>query len=110
MPKVYVVQEMPNHNIAPALAYGEIEILLPSNMQIAFSVAPAIRRLRNKLRHFGDSDYLLMTGDPVAIGVACAVASHYNGGKFAALKWDRRDHLYIPVRVDTTEKGERDDF
>jgi len=110
MGKVYVVQEMPTHNIAPALAYGEIEVLLPSNMQIAFSAAPAVRRLKSKLRHFGDSDFLLLTGDPVAIGLACAVAAYFNGGKFSALKWDRRDHMYIPVKIDTTEKGERDDY
>lgn len=107
---VYVVQEMPTHNIAPALAYGKIEVLLPANMQIAFSTAPAIRRLKTKLSNFGDKDYLLLTGDPVAIGTACAIAAYKNGGAFSALKWDRRDHMYIPVTIDTTEKGERDDY
>jgi hypothetical protein len=107
--KVYVVQEMPTHNISPALKYGEIEVLLPSNTQIAFSTAPSIRRMRNKLRDFKDSDYLLLTGDPVAIGLACAIASFNNGGRYTALKWDRRDNMYIPVKIDVTQNGESDD-
>ena len=109
MSKVYVVQEMPTHNIGPALKYGEIEILLPANTQLAFSTAPSIRRMRNKLRDYKDGDYLLLTGDPVAIGLACAIASFNNGGRYTALKWDRRDCMYIPVKIDVTQNGESDD-
>lgn len=109
MPKVFVVQEMPNHDIAPAMSFGDVEVLLPSNTQIAFSTAPTVRRLKSKLRNYVDGDYLLLTGDPVAIGLACAIASFNNSGRFIALKWDRREKLYIPVRIDVTEKGERDD-
>jgi hypothetical protein len=109
VPKVYVVQEMFNHDISPAMKFGEVEVLLPHNTQIAFSTAPAVRRLKSKLRGFSDSDYILLTGDPVAIGLACAIASFYNSGRYTALKWDRREHLYIPVKIDVTEKGERDE-
>lgn len=109
MSKVYIVQEMPNHDIASAMSYGKMEVLLPSNTQIAFSTVPAIRRLRNKLREYGDSDFLLLTGDPVAIGLACSIAALYNAGRYTALKWDRREKVYIPVRIDITENGERDE-
>jgi len=98
-----------NHDISPAMKFGEVEVLLPQNTQIAFSTAPAIRRLKSKLRNFSDDDYILLTGDPVAIGLACAIASFYNAGRYTALKWDRREHLYIPVKIDVTEKGERDE-
>lgn len=107
--KVFVVQEMPNHDISTAMSFGEVEVLLPSNHQIAFSTAPTIRRLKNKLREYKDGDYLLLTGDPVAIGLVCAIASFNNSGRYTALKWDRRERLYIPVKLDITEKGERDD-
>ena len=40
MSKVYVVQEMPNHDIASAMKFGELSVLLPSNTQIAFSTSP----------------------------------------------------------------------
>lgn len=109
MPTVYVVQEMPNHDIAQAMKFGEIKILLPRTQQLAFSTAPTIRTLRRKLRDFTDEDFVLLTGDPVAIGLVCALAASFNGGRYTALKWDRRDFLYIPVKIDVTQNGERDD-
>ncbi len=109
MPTVYVVQEMPNHDLAPAMKYGDMKVLLSSYTQIAFSTAPTIRSLRQKLRKFSDEDFLLLAGDPVAIGLACSVAAHYNLGRYTALKWDRRERMYIPVKIDVTQKGESDE-
>ena len=106
---VYIVQEMPNHDLAPAMKFGEMKVLLSSYTQIAFSTSPTIRSLRNKLRGFSDTDFLLLAGDPVAIGLACSIASFYNSGRYTALKWDRREHLYIPVKIDVTQKGESDE-
>jgi len=107
--KVFIVQEMPNHDIAVAMKFGEMTVLLPSNTQIAFSTIPTVRTLRRKLREYKDGDYLLLTGDPVAIGLACSIAAFYNSGRYTALKWDRRERLYIPVKIDITENGERDE-
>lgn len=109
MPTVFVVQEMPNHDIASAMRFGEMSVLLPSNTQIAFSTIPTVRTLRRKLREYKNGDYLLLTGDPVAIGLACSIAAFYNSGRYIALKWDRRERLYIPVKIDITENGERDE-
>lgn len=109
MSNVYIVQEMSNHDISGAMKFGQMQVLLPSNTQIAFSTAPVVRRLKRKLREFTDNDYLLLTGDPVAIGLVCAIAAAYNSGRYTALKWDRRERLYIPVRIDITEKGESDE-
>ena len=109
MAKVFVVQEMPNHDIAAAMKFGEMVVLLPSHTQIAFSTIPSIRTLRRKLRDYKDGDSLLLTGDPVAIGLACSIAAFYNSGRYTALKWDRRERLYIPVKIDITENGERDE-
>tara|TARA_R110000868_G_scaffold54085_4_gene169371 strand:- start:2995 stop:3324 length:330 start_codon:yes stop_codon:yes gene_type:complete len=109
MTTVYVVQEMPNHDITAALKFGDVQILLPANMQIAFSTAPAIRRIRRKLQNFQKGDYLLLTGDPVAIGMTCAIAAFYNAGNYSVLKWDRRERMYIPIAIDVTDNGESDD-
>jgi hypothetical protein len=109
MPTVFVVQEMPNHDLAPAMKFGDMKVLLPSYTQIAFSTSPTIRSLRHKLRDFSDNDFLLLAGDPVAIGLACSIAAFYNSGRYTALKWDRREHLYIPVKIDITQKGESDE-
>jgi hypothetical protein len=100
---------MSNHDIAPAMKFGDMKVLLPANTQIAFSTVPTVRLLRRKLREYKDGDYLLLTGDPVAIGLACSIAAFYNSGRYTALKWDRRERLYIPVKIDITENGERDE-
>jgi len=109
MAKVYVVQEMPNHDIASAFKFGEMSVLLPSNTNIQISTIPTVRVLRRKLREYKDGDYLLLTGDPVAIGLACSIAAFYNAGRYTTLKWDRRERLYIPIKIDITENGERDE-
>ena len=109
MPKVYVVSETPQHNIASALDYGQIETILPPNAQIAFSVVPTVRRIQRKLEKFSDEDFLLLIGDPSAIGIACAVAASKNNGRFKCLKWDKRERRYIPLEVDLFKKGDLDD-
>jgi len=107
-PRVFVVQEMFQHDITGAMRYGEVVPLLPSNAQVAFSPYPIIRSLRHKLVKMRPDDYLLLTGDPVLIGLCCSIAAMYNGGVYRVLKWDKRERLYIPITLDITEKGERD--
>ena len=109
MPKVYVVSETEQHNISSAMDYGQIEVILPPNSQIAFSVVPTVRRIQRKLEKFTDEDFLLLIGDPSAIGIACAVAASKNSGRFKCLKWDKRERRYIPLEVDLFKKGEIDD-
>lgn len=95
---VFVVQESPGKNISGASSYGELEVLLPPG-QVAFSPGPTVRILRHKLRNFSDEDFLIPIGDPAAISIAVALASSVNQGKFNLLKWDRQEHLYIPIKV-----------
>jgi hypothetical protein len=97
VPKVYVVSETLQHNIASAQDYGQI------------SVAPTVRRVQRKLDKFTDNDYLLLIGDPSAIGICCAVAAFKNNGRFKCLKWDKRERRYIPLEVDLFKKGELDE-
>tara|TARA_E500000178_G_scaffold278767_1_gene278342 strand:- start:97 stop:444 length:348 start_codon:yes stop_codon:yes gene_type:complete len=103
--KVYVVQEAANRNLLPANSYGEIKVLLPPG-QVAFSTGPTLRRLRDRLRHFRDTDYLLLMGDPAAIAMAAAVACDVNRGKFKMLKWDKQEQQYFAIAVDLYSKGE----
>jgi hypothetical protein len=81
---VYVVQESPKFNLLPAADYGDLQTLLPPG-QVMMATAPTIRILRDKLRSFSDSDYLLAIGDPIAIGMSVAIAAGFNGGKIRML-------------------------
>ena len=101
---VYAVQETPGKNILKATSFGNIEVLLPANTNIMFSSIPVIRKLKRKLSNFNpDNDYLLLIGDPSAIGVCCAIIAQ-KFYKFTVLKWDRETQVYYPVSLDLNAK------
>ena len=106
---VYVVQEVKSRNILSAEKFGTLELLLPEGSQLVLSTGPTVRRLRHRLRNFNDDDYLLLIGDPSAIGIACAIAATNNIGRFKCLKWDKREFKYYPVEVNLNERGEIDE-
>ena len=43
------------------------------------------------------------------IGLACAVASSMNRGKFKVLKYDRRTYEYYPIDIDINERNKKDE-
>ena len=106
---VFLIQENPYINVLSAQEYGDIVLLFESGQQIMFSPQPAIKKLRRKLKDFDDNDYLLMMGDPAAMGIACCIASDINRGRFKILKWDKIQKRYYSVSVNIYEKGEIDD-
>ena len=115
-PTVYVIQEIPGTrsgnpkiNIMGALQYGEIRTLLPELSQIIFSPGPLIFKLRKLLKDFKPEDYLLLTGDPAIIGVACSIVSDITNGKYNLLKWDRQERRYYPIKINLYEKGKIDE-
>jgi hypothetical protein len=115
-PKVYVLQELPGTkagapkiNIMSASKFGEFKFLLPEFSQIIFSPGPLIFKLRNLLKNYTTKDYLLLTGDPAIIGVACSIVADVTNGKFNLLKWDKQDRIYYPIEINLNEKGKIDE-
>ena len=115
-PTVYVIQEIPGSqagspkiNIMGASSYGKFNFLLPEFSQMIFSPGPLIYKLRKGLKDFKDGDYLLLTGDPAIIGVACSIVSDITGGKYNLLKWDKQERKYYPIEINLYEKGEIDE-
>ena len=110
---VYVIQEIPGTkegnpriNIMGASQYGQFKFLLPELSQIIFSPGPLIYKLRSLLKNFREEDYLLLTGDPAIIGVACSIVSDMTNGKYNLLKWDKQERKYYPIKINLYEKGE----
>jgi len=98
---VYVIQEIPGTqsgspkiNIMGASKYGKFKFLLPEFSQIIFSPGPLIFKLRKALKDYRPEDYLLLTGDPAIIGVACSIVSDITNGKYNLLKWDKQERRY----------------
>jgi len=109
---VYVIQEIPGTkegrpkiNIMGAQKFGRIKVLLREDSQMIFSPGPIIFELRKLLKNYTSEDYLLLTGDPAIIGVACSVVSDITHGKYNLLKWDRQERLYYPIEINLYEKG-----
>ena len=96
---VYVIQEDGRKDLTPARRYGEIATLLPPGQQITFSAEHVYKALFIALAEFTSEDYLLLVGDPIAIGIVTAIVARLTGGKFKLLKWDRMDREYIPVNI-----------
>ena len=88
--------------------HGEFKFLLPEFSQIIFSPGPLIFKLRKLLKDYTPEDYLLLTGDPAIIGVACSIVSEITNGKFNLLKWDKQDRIYYPIKINLHEKGKVD--
>ena len=110
---VYVIQEIPGTrdgkpriNIMGAADYGSLIFLLPELSQIIFSPGPLIFKLRKALKNYTREDYLLLTGDPAIIGVACSIVSDITNGKYKLLKWDKQEKKYYPITINLYEKGE----
>ena len=104
---VYVIQDIPGTkigapkiNIIGATQYGQLKVLLPENSQIILSPAYVITTLKQKLKDYKSNDYLLLTGDPAIIGVACSIVSDITNGKYKLLKWDKQERRYYPVEID----------
>ena len=113
---VHVIQEIPGTkegkpkiNIMGASEYGSFKFLLPELSQIIFSPGHLIFTLRKKLKDFKNEDYLLLTGDPAIIGVACSIVSDMTNGKYKLLKWDRQERKYYPIEINLYEKGKIDE-
>ena len=68
-----------------------------------------IETSENNLKDFKQDDYLLLTGDPAIIGVACSIVSDITNGKYNLLKWDKQERKYYSIEINLYEKGEIDD-
>ena len=109
---VYVIQDIPGTkagapkiNIIGATQFGNLRVLLPENSQIILSPNYVITTLRQKLKEYTIRDYLLLTGDPAIIGVACPKVSDITNGKYNLLKWDKQERKYYPVEINLYSKG-----
>ena len=116
LPIVYVIQEIagtkdgkPKINILGAAEYGTFKFLLPELSQMIFSPGPLIFKLRKSLKDYTTEDFLLLTGDPAIIGVACSIVSDITNGKFNLLKWDKQERKYYPIHINLFEKRDLDE-
>lgn len=107
-PRVFIVQDQymrhPENNslvskfdFSQAAAYGELVFLLGPNVNPFRPNETVIATLTDQLYDFSNRDYLLLTGNPVLIGWATAVAALMNKGPVKFLQWNGRRKCYLEV-------------
>ena len=57
-----------------------------------------------KENFFSNEDYLLLSGDPIIMGLCMMVASEKTNGILKMLKWEKREKDYYAVTVDYYDK------
>lgn len=98
-------------DFTPATTFGDLEYLLSPSAR-PFNLAPVLAELHEKLQNFGPDDYLLLTGNPVLLGLAVAIAADYNDGNVKLLQWSGARKTYFPVIAEdifAAENGEADE-
>ena len=100
---VYVTQELKGRDLSGALSFGELEVLVRAKVWVTGeSVERVTQGMFESLQRFNaNKDYLLLSGDPVVIGVAFMVLSYHvdEGDMFQVLRWDRIEEKYVPIRI-----------
>ena len=106
MARVFITQEMHGRNFLPARHYGTLVAVLPDNAQIVISAPPILRKIQRTLNDYSTEDYLLLSGDPIIMGLCMMVASEKTNGILRMLKWEKREKDYYEVTVDYYSKEE----
>ena len=102
-------QMVPARDLSDACRFGEIVYLLPpSGEGRPFDLAPKVAELREGLRDFRSSDYLVAgMGHPLLLAAATMLVGERGRGKVRMLHWLRDDAGYQAVTVDVTKQSER---
>lgn len=93
-------QMRPQHDLSPALRYGEVVDVLPPG-SISQDIGALKTKIVEKLLDEGccRDDYLLAIGDPVAIVVGAFAMAAFSD-RIRLLKWDRRMRGYVVSEID----------
>lgn len=109
MKRVFVVQQpakliggewRPIFDINPAKVFGKLNFVLLRPGNIFLDALPNVfAHMRNVLKDFDDGDFILPTGEPIAIAATCIIAAVANNGRIKILKWDRIEKNYQIVQI-----------
>jgi hypothetical protein len=110
VPTVFIVQASRRmSDFEPAAEFGRLAVILDKDDQVVTNSAPTAAKIARAMQNFSEHDYLVLVGDPVAIGIAFKIACDRTGGRFHTLKWDRmidgNRGGYWDVPIDLSKKG-----
>lgn len=95
---VYVTQELKGRDLSSALVFGELQIVVPASVEVTPENMPEVMQTVFSVMAPFDCrrDYLLLSGDPVVMGLVWQVAAEDAYEKsLRVLRWDRIESRYI---------------
>ena len=99
---VYIIQDDGSKNFAPAMKYGDLDTLVTHDYP-KFNIEggkDAITKMKTKLQSYDPTvDYLLLTGDPIWIGICMTILFSGNTTTIMCLKWDKQTKQYLPITI-----------
>jgi hypothetical protein len=99
-PIVFVIQADPKKNMVSAQDWGDLVLLLDDyDEPTLFNIPQITKKIFDRLIWMKSSDYLLLTGSPIAMAIAAAAAARLTLGNFNVLKWDNQERRYWEAQV-----------
>jgi hypothetical protein len=86
-------------DLSPACVFGQLRSVLPPGRPPSDPDA-LVAAVQAGLVNFTERDFLLLIGDPVAIGVATVAAVDATGGPVKMLRWESRARCYRLIELD----------
>lgn len=115
LPRAFLVQDNPKLDFLPLREHAVWPPLIVFGAgQVTLEPQYALQHAREVLKDLAPRDFLVLSGDPVMIGICMAVVSDYFG-RVRVLRWDRFEMTYVPIVLDFCDddegaaKGERSD-
>lgn len=103
MNKVYILQEMGNHDYSGVEEYGEPLFVGRRDINSRFPIMgtpgnrAVVMNLFNKLYNFTDDDFIVISGNPIMVALALHYLVSIRKVRVRILKWNNREFKYTPL-------------
>ncbi len=98
--KVFIVQESFGKDTESLQKFGRLVTLLRADATKGGQYRKVADELEEKLQHFNShQDYIVPSGDPVAVALAIGVLMDLTGGTFCLLRWSSKRQSYVKNEV-----------
>lgn len=102
---VWIVHRQDQMDYSSAQVYGELRSMFTGPDCASWWKPDLIEALRDiVLSSMSPEDWLIVTGDPVAIAVVCSLMGAEGFEELRLLKWDRKERAYHPFIISLKEK------
>lgn len=91
----------PSMDLSPAEEFGRLQIILSETHNPLADPQTTAQIVEDLLHAFKPtrSDWLLLVGNPILIGITTTLFARHTGGHLRLLQWNRGRRCYLPVEL-----------